>query len=302
VIIIKFLIIGATGFLGNKLINIFKENHEVIGTYNKTKNEQYEFLDISDKKAVKLLIEKTTPDIIINTSHIPNANTEEMKELAEKINSNGPKNLADVCNTYYEETGDIDTKNKITLIHMSTDFIFDGEKGNYTEEDLPNPISHYGKTKLKGEQGVIKYQNHIILRVSTLYGYNKPTDKKFTNWIINSLKDGKEIKIINDQFTCPTLINDIGKAILKLLELNKIGIYNCVGSEKISRYKFAVKVAEIFGLNKTLIKSISMNDLKQNIIRPKNTTLDISKLKSEEIQMSNINEGLTTMKNEMGVV
>lgn len=292
-IIITVLIIGATGFLGNKLIQMLKE-HNPIGTYHNKKHENYHKLDISNKENILKLVKEIKPNIIINTSHIPNSNTEEMKELAKKINSLGPKNLAEVCNDIYKKT-----EMEIKLIHMSTDFIFDGEKGNYSENDKTNPISHYGKTKLAGEQGIHLFKNHIILRVSTLYGYSTPEDKKFTNWIISSLKEKKEINILDDQFTCPTLIDNIGKAIILLLRSNKTGTYHCVGSEKISRYGFAVKVAEKFNLDKNLIKPTTISNIDQNIIRPKNTTLNISKLESEGIQMCNVDEGLEIMKNQM---
>jgi dTDP-4-dehydrorhamnose reductase len=289
----KILITGASGFLGEKLFSIFSSEYEVVGTYLKGEKTSLYKLDLTDKKAVDNLVEKIRPDIVINTAGITDVDyCEENPENAKKISSACIKNLVETCLKY-----------RCKLVHISTDYVFDGEKGDYKEDDKPNPINVYGKMKLEEENVIISSKiEHIISRVAVLYGYNSNSDKQtFTNWVIKKLKSNEEIKIINDQYTTPTLIDDIAESLKNLIELKRTGIYHIVGSECINRYDFAIKIAEIFNL-KNLIKPITSKDIKWRAKRPMNSCLNTDKLKKLGIKMSNINEGLIKMKNQMGIL
>jgi len=289
----KILIIGASGFVGEKIYNVLSSDFEVIGTYSTKKKHNFEHLDMSNRESVIKLISKIKPNVVIHTAGITNVDFfEENPEEIQRVNIQGAKNIIHAC-----------LKINSKLIDISTDYVFDGEKGNYTEEDRPNPISVYGKAKLE-EEDLVKNSglNYLILRISVPYGYNASYDKQtFEKWIINNLKNNKEIKVIDDQFNTPTLIDDIANAVKKLIELNRTGIYHVTGSEKISRYDFALKVTEIFGLNEDLIKKLKTKDLNWKAKRPKDSSLNINKLRKEGINMSNINEGLNKMKKQMGV-
>jgi dTDP-4-dehydrorhamnose reductase len=290
----KILIIGASGFVGEKLYTVLSRKFEVIGTYSTKKKNNFEQLDMSDRQSVIELISKIKPNVVIHTAGITNVDFfEDNPEEIQRVNKKGTKNMIDAC-----------LKTNSRLIYISTDYVFDGEKGDYTEEDKPNPINAYGKAKLEEEELVKKSELKIlILRIAVPYGYNSSYDKQtFEKWIINNLKNNKEIRVIDDQFNTPTLIDDIANAVKKLIELNKIGIYHVTGPETISRYDFAFKVAEIFELSKDLIKRAKTKDLNWKAKRPKNSSLNINKLRKEGINMSNINEGLNKMKKQMGIL
>jgi dTDP-4-dehydrorhamnose reductase len=290
----KILIIGASGFVGEKLFNILSKDFEVIGTYSSKKKDDFEQLDMSNRESVVELIGKIKPDVVVHTAGITNVDFfEENHEEIQRVNVQGTKNIIEGC-----------LKTNSKLIYISTDYVFDGEKGNYKEEDEPNSISVYGKVKLEEEELVKNsHLKYLILRISVPYGYNSPNDKQtFEKWVINNLKNNKEISVIDDQFNTPTLIDDIANAVKRLIELNKIGAYHVTGSERISRYDFAIKIANIFRLNKALIKKIETKDLKWKAKRPKDSSLNIDKLKKLDVKMSNINEGLDKMKRQMGVL
>ena len=209
---IKIIILGSNGFLATKITNTL----DIIPI---TKQQ----LDITKNLN---LIKSINPDIIIHPAGITNVDKCELnKPLAKKTNIKATKNLTDLCK-----------KLNIKLIYFSTDFIFNGKKGDYKETDKPDPINYYGYTKLKAENIVKTLKNHLILRVAILYGHNgNNSERSFTNWLYNQLKKDKKIKIVDDQIGTPTLIDDIAKAIPKLI--NKTGTYHLAGSQKLSRYE-----------------------------------------------------------------
>jgi dTDP-4-dehydrorhamnose reductase len=287
----KILITGASGFLGEKLFSVFSSDYEVYGTYLKGEESSLYKLDLTDKEALDSLVGKIKPSIVINAAGITDVDyCESNPEQAKKISVDCIKNLVETC-----------LKHKCRLVHISTDYVFDGKKGNYKEEDKINPINVYGVIKLEEEKTILSSKlEYIISRTAVLYGYNSNEDKRtYVNWVISKLKNNEEIKIINDQYTTPTLIDDIADALKKLIELKKTGIYHVTGSECINRYDFAVKVADIFNLKRELIVPITSKDIKWKAQRPMNSCLNTDKLKNLDIKMSNINEGLSKMKKQM---
>jgi len=168
----------------------------------------------------------------------------------------------------------------------------------YKEDDKPNPINYYGLTKLQGENFVKEICNDwLILRTSTLYGKHN-LRKCFATWLIEELKLNKKVKIATDQFTSPTLIDDLAEMILKLIEKDENGIFHAAGSERISRYEFATKIAEIFNLNQNLIQPVKMCDLEWKAKRPKDSSLNVTKI-SKIKRPLNIKEGLEILKEEL---
>lgn len=275
----KILTTGSNGFLGTKLMSILSKKFNVIGIDREsdiTKNE------VIDK------IKRIKPDIIIHAAAYTDVDECEIeKEKCYDVNVNGTKNIIEAAKL-------INAK----IIYISTDFVFDGKKGNYKEEDTLNPINYYSKTKFEAEELVKKNSNYLIIRSAVLYGYNNKNDNfNFVEWVIENLKGDNKIKIVNDQINSPTLIDDICYSIIKLI--NQTGIFNVAGSESISRYDFALKIAEVFNLNKNLIEPVTSEELNQRAVRPKNLSLDISKITSLGIEMSNIEEGLLKMKKQI---
>lgn len=274
----RILIIGSNGMLGQSLTThfMFKKDVELMcaSFEDESLYEQvtYSKIDISSSKDVKKLIKDFCPDVIVNAAAYTNVDgCETEKELSWAINVTGIENIVK-----YGRTSDAH------LIHISSDYIFDGEKGPYTEDELPHPISQYGKEKLAAENAIkagrIKY---TIIRTNVLYGATQFGRPDFVKWVFDSLTKKKNIKIVKDQINNPTYIDDLSSAISKIIEFNKEGIYNIGGSEILSRLEFTYKIADFFELDKSLISPIVTSELQQPAPRPLNSGLINLKAETE---------------------
>jgi dTDP-4-dehydrorhamnose reductase len=283
----KLLIVGS-GLLGSNLAKIAINEFTAFTTYNdhplEIENCKSYYLNIANGMVVATLIQKLNPDYIIHTAALTNVDhCERDKRLAWNINVEGTKHIAEIAQK-------IDAK----LIYVSTDYVFDGNKGMYKEDAPTNPIDYYGETKLEGEKVVKDLGNYIIARPSVLYGWN-PIKPNFVTWVIDELRKGKEINIAKDQLNTPTLADNLAELILELIGRDETGIYHISGSERINRYDFAIKIAEIFNLNKDRIKPITSDQLNWIAKRPMDSSLDTSKI-SRIRKPLNIEEGLRRMR------
>ncbi len=274
----RILIIGSNGMLGQRLADFFSSDKKVelmcasVESSSLIPEINYTQLDIVQKNKVKELILDFFPDFVINTAAFTNVDRSETeKETAWKINVNGPENIAHYCWT-------IDAH----LIHISTDYIFDGKNGPYSEEDKPLPIGYYGRTKLASENSIrTSGVRFSIVRTNILYGPAKYGRPDFVKWVINSLRANESIRIVTDQIGNPTYIDDIVAAINKLIEFKKEGIYNIGGIEMLSRFDFTLRIAEYFCLDKKLIIPILTKDLNQPAHRPLKSGLITLKAETE---------------------
>ncbi len=274
----RILIIGSNGMLGQSLTSHYMFNKDVELMCASFENESfydhltYKKIDISSSKEVRNLIKGFCPDAIINAAAYTNVDgCETEKELSWSINVTGVENIVK-----YARTCDAH------LIHISSDYIFDGKNGPYTEEEKPNPISHYGKEKLAAENAVITGRiKHTIVRTNVLYGATQFGRPDFVKWVYDSLSAKNNIRIVKDQINNPTYINDLSSAISKIIELSKKGIYNIGGAETLSRLKFTYKIADYFTLDKSLITPIVTADLNQPAPRPLNSGLINLKAETE---------------------
>lgn len=240
----NILITGSNGQLGNEIIDILNSKNSDIGKINSAYNDcniiavDVDTLDITDFEAVNGFILKNKPDLLINCAAMTNVDACETNlETAMKVNAIGPRNLA-------VASRDIGCK----LVHVSTDYVFKGEDSiPYCEWDICNPQSVYGKSKLLGENYVLKHNlKSFIVRTSWLYGL------KGNNFVRTMLKLGKEkdfIKVVNDQRGNPTNANDLAYHILKIALTNEFGIYHCTGNGECSWYDFAKKIMELAEIN-----------------------------------------------------
>jgi dTDP-4-dehydrorhamnose reductase len=261
----RILVTGANGMLGQRLVNFFlaQNSNELLLTSLESacfnKDVIYIPEDLTKRDSVKKIVYDFFPDIIINTAAFTNVDLcETERETAWKVNVKSVEYLAETARI-------IDAH----LIHISTDYIFDGTNGPYSERDLPNPISYYGRTKLASEN-TIKLISPVntIIRTNVLYGPVKYGRSDFVRWVVSNLRDGKEIKIVIDQVNNPTFIDDIVYAINSIIEFKKQGIFNIGGREFLSRYEFTNRIADYFKLDKELIKPINTEDLNQPAPRP----------------------------------
>lgn len=285
----KVLIVGASGFLGTKMLKVLGQKFDVYGTYASRKKEGLTYLDVTDVEQVTDTISEHGPDVTIYAGGLTNVDSCQVdKDVAWKFNVTGTTNLVDACK-------------KSKFIYISTDFVFDGLHGNYSERDEPNPVNYYGRTKFEGEKIAKQLPDHLTLRVARLYGYNGKGDKtNFVRFVVDSLRAKKPVKAVSDQYGCPTLIDDIAAAAAELIKKDKKGIYHCCGSERTSMYDFARTVADVFKLNAGLITPITTNELEQVAKRPTDASLNISKLNKTGIKMSDVRTGLLKMREAMG--
>jgi dTDP-4-dehydrorhamnose reductase len=248
--------------------------------------------DITKREAIKDIVLNFYPDFIINAAAFTNVDLcETERENAWKINVKGVEYLAEASRV-------IDCH----LVHISSDYVFDGTKGPYDERAKPNPLGYYGRTKLASEN-VLKISGayYTVLRTNVLYGIadNRPD---FVRWVLASMKKGTPIRIVTDQINNPTYIDDLVQAADKVLEYKKLGIYNIGGREFISRYEFTLRIADYFKLDKSLIIPITTDELKQPAKRPLHSGLITIKAESElEFKPHSINETLEIMKKELSL-
>ena len=272
----KVLITGSNGLLGQKLVNLFVANNfDVIAT-SKGKNrnpltDNYEYFNanITNFDKIYKFIKKAQPNFIINTAAMTNVDSCELrKRECKEINAKVVKLLAKTSEEF-----------NIHLIQISTDFVFKGKKGYYSETDKPNPINYYGETKLKSEKYLKKYAiDYTILRTIILYGLiENSTKNNFVLWVKNSLEQGKSINIVTDQYRMPTYVNDLAFACLQVVNKKAKGIYHISSSKLMSIYEMALEVANTFDLDKSLIKPILTEKLNQKALRPVKTGFKIEK-------------------------
>jgi len=288
----RLLVIGASGLLGSRIMEHARGNFEAVPLHGaKALHPNSLKLDITNQNSVSKLFNKLKPHTVVHTASETNVDKCEIeKEHAWKVNAEGTRNIAMAC-------GKINTR----LVYISTDYVFNGEKGNYTEEDKPFPINYYGLTKFEGEKQVIKQcENYAILRTSVLYGWH-PWKQNFATWIIDKLKQQQEITVVEDHYNTPTLADNLAEMIVEVAKKDLRGLYHASGRERISRYEFAKQIAKSFNLSSELIKPVKMSQLTAWIAkRPKDSSLNTGKIQKQlKTKPLNITEGLNKMKEEM---
>ena len=260
----RVLVTGSDGQLG-MCIREIQSQYPDISFHFTNKNK----LDITKKRELNSFFSSNKINWCINCAAYTNVDkAEEEPDSASLINKKGAEILAEVTNTQ-----------NVTLIHVSTDFVFDGKQKNpYTENERTNPINIYGKTKLDGEKSIVKLnQNHFIIRTSWLYSSNK---KNFVKAMIELMKKNKQINVVNDQFGSPTYAYDLANSIIKIIKNFNWhpGVYHYSNIGKISWLEFAQSIKELYGLRSKII-GVSSEEFQTIAKRPKYSYLDKSKIK-----------------------
>ena len=284
----KVLITGASGLLGRKLVKVLSEGYEVIPTHNTHAVHPDSIrMDIVDRNEVARVLSAVKPELVVHAAAETNVDKcETNRELAWSVNAEGTRNIALAC-------GKIGAR----LVYISTDYVFDGEKGLYGEKDGANPVNYYGVTKLEGEGFVRELcEDFIIARTSVLYGWH-PSRANFATWVIDSLRNGKRISVVEDQHNSPTLADHLAEMIQMILKVPGSEIYHTAGGERISRYSFALKIAEAFNLNKALILPAKVADLAWAAKRPRDSSLCIDKIRKEiRVERLSLDDALRRMQ------
>ncbi len=277
----KIVVTGSNGLLGQTLVNLLLEDRDNYEVYGLSRGENrsgrndfnYRSIDITQREILRESLIEIQPNFIVNTAAMTNVDAcEDDKENCDRLNVEAVQYLADIC----EEIN-------AHLIHLSTDFIFDGIEGYYKETDVPSPLSYYGMSKLKSEEILLSSTiNYTILRTILVYGkVNDLGRNNIVLWVKEMLENKKEITIVDDQFRMPTYVEDLARACKLSIDSSAKGIFHISSNTLLSIFEIARQIAEVFELDKSFIKPISTSTLNQKAARPPKTGFDLSKSNRE---------------------
>jgi dTDP-4-dehydrorhamnose reductase len=276
----KILVTGSNGLLGQKLVTLLqqKENVQLIATARTASVQPittgtFQLLDVTNKASVDSVVNSTKPDVIIHTAAMTQVDDCEIKRDACTLNNvTAVEYLVEACK-----------KNNVHLVHVSTDFIFDGSTGPLDELAKPSPINFYGESKLAAEQIIQKSNiSWSILRTVLVYGITKDLGRSnIVLWVKKSLGEGKTISVVNDQWRTPTLAEDLAMGCYLAAAKKAHGIFNISGKDFVTPYDIAMKTAEFFKLDPSLIKATDSTQFKQAARRPLKTGFIIEKAQRE---------------------
>jgi len=277
----KILITGSNGLLGQKLVELFMKEQkvEIIATAKGENrlplSDGYTFhsMDMTNQENVTEAINKFAPDVLIHTAAMTNVDQcESEKEACWALNVRSLDYLVAACKA-----------NNTFLVHLSTDFIFDGSAGPYDENAQANPISFYGWSKLASEH-IVKHSNIKWAIARTVLVYGIAHDMSRSNiilWVKKSLEDGKKINVVNDQWRTPTLAEDLAKGCALIAEKEAEGVFNISGKDLLNPFQMAHLTADFFGLDKSFIHEATAATFSQPAKRPPKTGFTIEKAVKE---------------------
>lgn len=294
------LVTGSNGLLGQKITEniLLNKQLNLVATskgsnrYPVKEGYTYADMDILDTGQVRNVVAQYKPDAIIHTAAMTNVDTCQVeKELARALNVDALKTLVAVCETM-----------NIQLVHLSTDFVFDGEEGPYDESARPNPLSYYGQTKVEAE--VLIQNSHCrwsIIRTILVYGIVKDMSRSnIVLWAKNALEKATPLNVVNDQWRMPTLAEDLAWACLKAVEKEVTGIYHISGKDMMSVSELVSRVADYFGLDKSLMTEVSSATLNQSAARPKRTGFILDKaMRDLDYTPHSFKEGIAILEQQM---
>ena len=262
------LITGAYGQLGDACVKFLKNNYNITLS-GVSPSDGGVHLDIRSKSSIKKVLSDIDPDVILNLAALTDVDGCELDpQQAKDINFSGVKNL---CRDFSGH-----------FIQISTDYVFDGKSGPYSEEDEPNPKSVYGKTKLFADNWLLdNYSKSTIIRTNILYSYTKRTKASFLKWVVDSLNDNQNIKVVNDQWNNPTWTESLSSVISKIIDNQAFDLYHYGDRDILNRFDFSILISKVFNLDSSLIMPISSDELNQIAPRPRKSGLITKKIESE---------------------
>ena len=264
----RMFITGGSGLLGYRLAEIaLDKGYDVYSGYchNKPESGKPVKFNLADADSVIKAMNDVKPDVIVHSAALTDVDRCEVdKELAYKVNVEGTKAVAKLAR-----------KLNSFMVYISTDYVFDGEKGMYKEDDETNPVNYYGYTKLLGEKNC---QDFCIARTCVIFGAKPASGKvNFALWLIERLERGENVRIVTDQYITPTLNTNLAEMVPELAERKIRGIFHLAGATRVSRFEFAKEVAKEFGLDESLISPSRMDEMSWVAKRPRDSSLDVSK-------------------------
>ena len=293
---IRVIVAGSTGMLGKDIVSIFSndKNYELFGIsrhdcMNKVINYKHYICDMTNFHELRRILNEIDPQIIIDSV----ANTDvEQCEMNRQYTYLLHVGSAEILSLYKSD--------RTKIIYISTDAVFDGMKGNYSEEDEVNPINYYSETKLTGEKRTMEINGDALILRTNLYGYHVPMKNSFVEWAIKNWKSEKSINGYSDVYFNPLYSSQLAKIIYVIVkEKNINGILNVGCKQSISKYRFLAILADQIGIPNDFIKSISIDDVGYFAKRPKNTTLNLSKYQSLFSDTPDIYQGINELTEDL---
>lgn len=250
----KIIVFGGNGLVGSRFTDLNKDNFEIDAPLSSE-------VDITKSVGILKYIDKSDAEVVINFAAYTNVEEAEKEKdnkegICYKVNTQGAKNIADACKTFAKH-----------LIHISTEYVFDGEKAEspYTEDDSPNPINWYGMTKYIGERHVLESNcKATIVRISMPYSSFYKAKKDIARFFLEQLKNGNTVKAVEDQRITPTLVDDIANALKILIDARTLGLYHVCCKDSVTPLEFAKTIAETFHLELSLIAAVTLDQYNKN--------------------------------------
>jgi dTDP-4-dehydrorhamnose reductase len=283
----RILVTGASGLLGANLALEAAKDHIVFGLVNSLElhTDAFQVLkgNLAEPGVIEYLLDHTQPEWVIHCAALANVDACEADPArAVQLNTEVPRKLA----MHVARGG-------ARLLHVSTDAVFDGVKGDYSESDVPNPLSVYARTKLEGEHAVTDADPEAIIARVNLFGWSPSGKRSLAEWFFNNLSTDRSVMGFTDVFFCPLLANELGRIFLELLQKQLHGLYHVVAQDCLSKYDFGVQLANLFGLDAGLIRPTSVQNSGLAAARSPNLTLQTTKITPElGHPPSSIHEGL----------
>lgn len=290
----RILVTGASGLLGaNLMLTAMEQGHAVTGVActHRLRPMGFEFVqaDLTRPGEAGRVLAEASPDWVVHCAALTDLDAcERMPELADRVNRDAARGVAAAA-----------ASRGARLVHISTDAVFDGLRGNYTEEDTPHPINAYARSKLDGERAIADvYPSAAIVRTN-LYGWNALPKCSLAEWFLENLEAGKSCKGFSDVRTTPILVNDLARVLLDLAAGTLSGVYHIAGGECLSKYEFGLRVASAFGLDGGLIRPASVDVAGLKAKRSKALCLNSGKAQAAlAIRLPSVDEGLTRFREQ----
>jgi dTDP-4-dehydrorhamnose reductase len=285
---IKVLVTGASGFIGNQFMEAFR-GHDVVGLRYSRSRPGLVALDLRDPLAVRACLEDLRPEVVIHCAARPRVDWCELnRDEARSINFLPVRLLAEEC-----------ARLRAKLVFLSTDHVFDGLHGPYSETDPTNPINEYGRLKLEGERVITRLTNgHLIVRTTNVYGFD-PESKNLLVAILPKLARGDRVRVANDQFGSPTLVQDLCSVVRDLIITGRTGTLHVAGPDLVNRAEWLRQAASTFGLDHTLVSGVLTGELDQPAPRPKRSGLISHRLPPLVTRrLTHLREGLAQTKKQ----
>lgn len=279
----KILITGVSGMLGNNLARFFRDRFYVAGWHYQNKvnfpGVAISGVNLLDKEALAKALDIAKPDVVLHCAGLTHLDfCEKNRGTGFAMNVEATQNLVSAL-----------SKSSVKLVYISSDAVYDGEKGNYTEKDDTHPINYYGWTKREAEKIVLPFENGLVLRTN-IFGWNILPKLNLGEWIVSSLKKGEKIKGFNDTFFSALYTFSFAEVLEKCLAKNLSGLYICASKTTLSKFQFATELARFLKLNSSLIEPSSIDDFPFAAKRGKNLSLCPNKMEED------LSESLPTLE------